>query len=106
MKKLLFCAALLCATYAQALTWEQPNQAGGKIVLTDRACPRAGAEKLFEAYTFEANGNFGAGCWILLDGLVHIVWDGGGRSVFPVRAFTLGAAPSAAPAAPATAKTL
>ncbi len=85
---------------AHADTLEQPNQAGGKIVLTTRACDKPDATLLLEAYTYEASGAMRAGCWVMLDGLIHIVWQGGGRSVFPFASFSR--PPSPAPIKPST----
>lgn len=85
----LLLAALLAITLpAQADTWHLANQAGGRIVLSERACADPAAPELREAYAYSQDGSRTAGCWALFDGLVQIAWGAGQRSVFAPDAFT------------------
>lgn len=89
MRKLLLALIpLLQATAACAESWERPNTGGGKLVLTDRKCPRPGYPGLYAAYTYLSNGNVVHGCWVTLDGKNHVSWDNGERSVFEINSFT------------------
>jgi len=87
---------------AHARSWELPNEAGGKIVITTRPCPNAVAPDLLEAYSFATGGRVVRGCWALIDGLVHIAWGYGVRRIFRVEDFTPADAVAPAPARPAT----
>ncbi|MES2362382.1 MAG: hypothetical protein V4646_11345 [Pseudomonadota bacterium] len=73
--------------HVRADTWEQPNEGGGRIVLTDRACNEKDSAELMSAYTYLGNGSMLPGCWATLDAKVHIVWDNGKRSVFSMYSF-------------------
>lgn len=74
MKKLF---AVLCCipSLAFAEAWSTPNEGGGEIVITDRACTYGGKtyDKLREAYGYSGKGYI-EGCWTYVDGLVRIVW--------------------------------
>ena len=85
MKKLLMIAALVAAP-AFADSWAMPNQAGGEIVLTDRKC--SGHKNLLAAYNYDSTGNYAEGCWAIVDGMVHVVWDRTGkRYSYPMENF-------------------
>lgn len=75
---------------AHADTWEQPNNAGGKIVLADRVCEDDKYPGLMAAYAYRANGGVTMGCWAVLDEMVHVSWNTGRRSVFSADSFTPG----------------
>ena len=96
-------AALLVVSiapaHAQSRSWRMANEAGGQIILTDRACPAAGSDLLREVYAYSANGQRQTGCWALFDDLVQIKWSAGQRSVFNPGDFT--ASPANPPARPA-----
>lgn len=94
--------SVLSCQPAHAKSWELPNEAGGKIVITTRLCPNVVAPDLLEAYSFATGGRVVQGCWSLIDGLVHITWDHGVRRVFRVEDFTPAAdtPPPARPAMP------
>jgi hypothetical protein len=65
------------------------NKGGGEIVLSKRKCttfPDAGL--LFDGYTY-TNGSYERLCWALVDGLVHVVFEGGERRAFPLGIFQL-----------------
>ena len=86
--KLLLCLALAQHSFtASAATWQLPNQAGGQIVLTDTDCLRRGFDPLLQAYGYAADGSAELGCWAVLDGLVHVSWANGSRSIYPMDGF-------------------
>lgn len=94
MKKMLVSLALLSAvTVAKAETVAtQPNQAGGKIVLTDDACVQNGKnyERLNRAYNYGSAGYTSEGCWIVEDETIVVVWiDTNQKMRYPVTAFTM-----------------
>jgi len=94
MKKLLGSLALLSAvTAVEAETVAtQPNQAGGKIVLTDDACVYKGTnyDKLNRAYNYGSAGYTSEGCWGVEDETVIVYWiDTDQKMRYPVTAFTM-----------------
>lgn len=69
-----------------------PNQAGGKIVLTDEACIHAGKNysPLLKSYFYTPSGVTGDGCWRLDDQTIVIVWiDSNTTRRYPVENFDL-----------------
>jgi hypothetical protein len=95
MKKMLVSLGLLLsvATAVKAETVAtQPNQAGGKIVLTDQACTYEGRtfDKLSRAYNYGSAGYTSEGCWGIEDETVVVYWiDANQRMRYPVTAFTM-----------------
>lgn len=83
MKKLLICM-LFISSSVMADTWVMNNNGGGQIVLTDRLCK--GQKSIYYAYTHTTQAYFD-GCWALLDGKVHVVWEGGQRRVYNLNDF-------------------
>ncbi len=82
--------AVLCAVSINAMadTWVMPNNGGGEVVLTDRLCQ--GYKNLYYAYTYTPQ-LYLDGCWRLMDGKVHVVWEkGGGRRVYEMNDFVAG----------------
>ena len=78
-------ALALVSCNAIADTWVMANQGGGQIVLTDRKCQ--GYKALFCAYTYTDKA-FLDGCWALMDGKVHVVWEKmKGRNVYEMNDF-------------------
>jgi len=65
-------------------TWVMPNQGGGQIVLTDRKC--RGYKHLYYAYSHTPKAYF-FGCWTILDGKIHVVWEGKERRVYNLNDF-------------------
>jgi len=59
---------------AMAETWMIPNEAGGQIVLTDRACHNY--PNLKAMYTRTSSGQTWEGCWTFYDKLVHVIIKG------------------------------
>ena len=78
MKKTL--VSLLLLLSAAAVNAEMiatlPNEAGGKIVITDQPCKHEGRtwDKLNRAYNYGSSGNSSEGCWAIEDEVVTIVW--------------------------------
>jgi hypothetical protein len=92
MRKLLL-SLLLCAGVAHAETVAtQPNQAGGKIVLTDGACIHKGTnyDKLNRAYNYGSVGYTSEGCWGIEGETVIVYWiDTDQKMRYPITAFTM-----------------
>jgi hypothetical protein len=94
MKKMLVLLGLLSAvTVARAETIAtQPNQAGGKIVLTDDICKHDGKvyDKINRAYNYGSAGYTSEGCWSLEDETVIVYWiDTNQKMRYPITAFTM-----------------
>ena len=94
MKKILIGAVLaLTATVCNAETIAtMPNEAGGKIVLTDEICKYNGQvfDKLNRAYNYGASGSTGEGCWGVEDETVMVYWvDTNRKSRYPLVNFTI-----------------
>lgn len=53
-----------------------PNQAGGKIVLTDTDCRHNNKsyKGLYKAYNYGNTGNTNDGCWVLEDEAITVIW--------------------------------
>ncbi len=92
MKKLI-ATLLLCPMFAYgAVIASMPNQAGGKIVLTDEACRHQGKtyDNLRRAYFYTTEGVTGNGCWALEDETILVVWkDSGTTRRYPVVNFDI-----------------
>lgn len=76
MKKLIG-VLLLCPMLAYgAVIATMPNQAGGKIVLTDEQCTynNKSYPSLLKAYFYTPEGITGNGCWRLDDETIVIAW--------------------------------
>jgi hypothetical protein len=70
----------------------QPNQAGGKIVLTDDPCIHKGKnyDKLNRAYNYGTAGYTSEGCWGIEDETVIVYWiDTDQKMRYPITAFTI-----------------
>jgi hypothetical protein len=84
---------LSAVTVARAETVAtQPNQAGGKIVLTDGACvyKDKNYDKLNRAYNYGSAGYTSEGCWGVEDETVIVYWiDTNQKMRYPVTAFTM-----------------
>lgn len=83
MKRLLIALAMLpTVALAQPKQTTEiyvlPNRSGGEIVLTKRACMdgNKAIPELFEAYSWSPSNRTLYGCWVILDGLVHVVYRG------------------------------
>jgi hypothetical protein len=73
MKKILT-LMLLAPLAAIAQVLYMPNEAGGEIVLTSRACKVNGkvVKNIYEAYAWSPNSDVITGCWNVIDGNVHV----------------------------------
>lgn len=95
MKKIAALLLLCLSAHASAETVAtQPNQAGGKIVLTDGQCKYDGQvfDKLSRAYNYGSAGYTSEGCWGVEDETVIVYWiDSNQKMRYPVTAFTMNA---------------
>lgn len=73
-----------------------PNQADGKIVLTNEVCKDPDNGTVYEivkrSYNYSASGGTSEGCWIIEDETIVIIWflsTGRTKSRYPVANFTL-----------------
>lgn len=93
MKKMLALLLLSLSAHVSAETVAtQPNQAGGKIVLTDRECKYEGRvfDKLNRAYNYGSAGYTSEGCWGVEDETVIVYWiDTNQKMRYPITAFTM-----------------
>lgn len=93
MKKILALLLLSLSAHVSAETVAtQPNQAGGKIVLTDDACIHSGKtySNLNRAYNYGSAGYTSEGCWGVEDETVIVYWiDTNQKMRYPVSAFTM-----------------
>jgi hypothetical protein len=93
-KRMLVLLALLSASIAvrAETVATQPNQAGGKIVLTDEQCKHDGRvfDKLNRAYNYGSAGYTSEGCWGVEDETVIVYWiDTNQKMRYPITAFTM-----------------
>ena len=83
-------AVLLLAIAAQAnaeKTLEIRNKAGGKIVLTGEPCP--GSPALRRMMSTMPNNKTVLGCWVLINGEIHVRYDDGDLYTYPYEVFEL-----------------
>ena len=95
MKKILVSLLLLLSAHASAeVIATQPNQAGGKIVLTDEICKYNGQvfDKINRAYNYGSAGYTSEGCWSVEDETVIVYWiDTNQKMRYHISAFTMNA---------------
>jgi hypothetical protein len=77
-----------------AVIASMPNQAGGKIVLTDEACVHKGRNfpNLYKSYFYTNSGLSGDGCWTIEDGseTITVIWiDTGDTKRYPIVNFDI-----------------
>ncbi len=94
MKKLLAVLLLTPTIALGAVVASMPNQAGGKIVLTDEACVYRGKNytNLYKSYFYTPTGTTGDGCWAIEDGsdTVTVIWhDTGDTKRYPASNFDI-----------------
>jgi hypothetical protein len=92
LKKLIAILLFIPTIALGAVIATLPNQAGGKIVLTDEACRYQGKtyDHLRKAYFYTNEGLTGDGCWALEDETIAIVWkDNGITRRYPVQNFDI-----------------
>jgi hypothetical protein len=68
-----------------------PNQAGGKIVLTNETCSSDGKvyKSLRSAYKYAKSGETSDGCWYISDEVVNAIWEDGTKNRYPAGTFTI-----------------
>ena len=68
-----------------------PNNANGKIVLTNEICKFKGKvyDSLRRAYNYTEQGYTSEGCYAIEDETVVVVWDSGNKMRYPAANFTL-----------------
>lgn len=88
--KYVFPALLLVSQmgYAAEEWLEMLNQAGGKILLLNSKCSRAGAENGRLVIATTSAGPTLNGCWYTFADMIHIVWNNGDTSSFSPNDFT------------------
>jgi len=91
MKKLLAVLLLCPMVVYGAVVATMPNQAGGRIVLTDEACvyKNKNYSNLYRAYFYTTEGTTGEGCWTLEDESVTVIWHTGGTRRYPAENFDI-----------------
>lgn len=63
------------------------NQAGGLIYLTNNVTDKCRPQRVM--FANNSDGKSIWGCWFVDEVVVHVRWEDGGTSAFPVDAFTL-----------------
>lgn len=97
IRRLLAVTGIICGIlYYQQVKAEivatQPNQAGGKIVLTNDPCTHKGKTygNLNRAYNYGSAGYTSEGCWGVEDDTVLVYWiDTDQKMRYPATAFTM-----------------
>lgn len=92
MKKLLIALMLVSGIAESATFATMPNQANGKIVLTDEICKLNNEvfDGLNRAYNYGASGYTSEGCWMVEDETVVVVWvNSKDKMRYPIANFTL-----------------
>jgi hypothetical protein len=81
-------ASLFTLTTVQAETFATlPNAAGGQVRLTDNF---GGCKEGFKmAMTTTPSGEFMTGCWTLAENDILVIYENGGRRLYPIVDFTL-----------------
>lgn len=65
------------------------NDGGGKIMLTDRACPDKSHPNAYAAYSYVSSGKTIFGCWAFSEEKFMILWNSGDFYTYPAERFTL-----------------
>ena len=92
MKKLLIALMLVSGIAKSATFATMPNQANGKIVLTDETCKFDGKvyDGLNRAYNYGSAGYTSEGCWMAEDETIVVIWiDSNTKMRYPMANFTL-----------------
>jgi len=92
MRRLILALLLCTSLQAHAQVYVMPNEGGGEITLTSRQCEHKSKtySGLKEAYAW-SNQLYISGCWTVIDGNVHIIWnvnDRAERRVYNIQNFT------------------
>jgi hypothetical protein len=91
MKKLFIALFFIGSVHAKGVAW-MPNQAGGKIVLTDEVC-KDNKGKVYKAlnklYMYTEAGYTQEGCFYISDETVKTIWSDGNEMRYPIENFTI-----------------
>jgi len=91
MKRLLIALCFIGSVQAKDIAW-MPNQAGGRIVLTDEVC-KDGQGKIYKGlnriFLYSETGLTMDGCFYVRGDIVDVVWESGDKRRYPVNSFTL-----------------
>jgi hypothetical protein len=91
MKKLLIALCFVGSVQAKDIAW-MPNQANGKIVLTDEVCKdRQGKiyKSLNRMFLYSETGLTLDGCFYVRGEVVDAIWDDGVKMRYPTNNFIL-----------------
>jgi hypothetical protein len=91
MKKLLIVLCFIGLVQAKGIAW-MPNQAGGKIVITDEVCKDNKGKvypSLNKIYMYTQAGYTLDGCFYISDDTVRTTWNDGSEMRYPLESFTL-----------------
>lgn len=92
MKKLLAVLLFAPTIALGGVVASMPNQAGGKIVLTDEPCNHDGKNypSLRKSYFYTPEGTTGDGCWRLDDETIIVAWiDSNTTKRYPLQNFQI-----------------
>jgi hypothetical protein len=94
IKNIAVVAFMLPTMAVAAAIATMPNQAGGKIVLTDEPCVHQGKkfDGLNRAYNYGAQGYTTEGCFVVEDETVVVIWNDGSANSkmrYPAENFTI-----------------
>lgn len=91
MKKLLIALCFIGSVQAKDIAW-MPNQAGGRVVLTDEIC-KDGKGKTYQGlnrmFLYSETGLTLDGCFYIRGDVVDAVWDDGVKMRYPTSNFRL-----------------
>ena len=85
--KRIIAIALLVSAPAIAAEWTLDNEKGGKIHLTEEACPNKSGD--FFAFGYTARGDRLEGCWIRRGTMGFVSWEDGQKSAYPLEKFEM-----------------
>ena len=91
MKKLLIALCFIGSVQAKDIAW-MPNQANGKIVLTDEICkdPKGKTYKgLNRMFFYSSTGVTMDGCFYVRGEIIDSIWEDGSQMRYPVGNFVL-----------------
>ena len=80
-------ALLLAAAPALADEWYIENDVGGRIVITEDACPNDTGK--YWAFAYAARGDRLEGCWTSRQKMAFVTWENGTRSAYPLDKFEM-----------------
>lgn len=91
MKKLLIALCFIGSVQAKDIAW-MPNQANGKIVLTDEVCKDKKGKiytSLNRMFFYSETGLTMDGCFYVRGEVVDSIWDDGVQMRYPIGSFML-----------------